>query len=50
VAAATIGGVLIDAYGFGAVGVFCLLVGWASAAIVFAFVREELVDLETQPA
>ncbi len=46
VMAASIGGLLIDTFGFTAIGVFCLVAGLASALIVVLFVREEPMDLE----
>ena len=48
--AASIGGLLIDALGFAAIGVFCLVTGVASALVVVFFVREEPIDLEIAPA
>jgi predicted MFS family arabinose efflux permease len=46
VIAASIGGLLIDTFGFAAVGIFCFVAAVASALIVVLFVREEPVDLE----
>ena len=46
VLAASIGGLLIDTFGFRAVGIFCGAAALASATIVIAFVREEPVNLE----
>ena len=50
VLAASIGGVLIDSYGFRAVGIFCFTAAIASALIVIFFVREEPIDLEIAAA
>ena len=50
VAAATIGGVLIDGYGFWALGVFCMGAALLAAIVVTVFVREEPLDLEIAPA
>jgi predicted MFS family arabinose efflux permease len=47
---ASIGGLLIDVYGFWALGVFCAILGVLSTAIVVLFVTEEPIDLETQVA
>jgi predicted MFS family arabinose efflux permease len=46
VLAASIGGLLIDSFGFRAIGLFCFAAALASATIVIAFVREEPVDLQ----
>ena len=50
VAAAAIGGVLIDGYGFWALGVFCMGAALLAAIVVTVFVREEPLDLEIAPA
>ena len=50
VLAASVGGALIDTYGFRAVGIFCFVAAISSALIVVLFVREEPVDLEIAPA
>ena len=50
VLAASIGGVLIDTFGFRAVGIFCFTAAMTSALIVVVFVREEPVDLEIAAA
>ena len=50
VMAASIGGLLIDAFGFPAVGLLCLVAGLGSALVVMLFVREEPIDLEIAPA
>lgn len=50
VLAASIGGALIDTFGFRAVGLFCFVAAISSALIVVLFVREEPVDLEIAPA
>ena len=50
VLAASLGGVLIDTFGFGAVGTFCFVAALSSAAIVVLFVREEPIDMEIAPA
>lgn len=47
VAGAAIGGILVDGFGFGAVGLFCGAVAVIASAIVVAFVTEEPMDLET---
>ena len=49
VLAASIGGVLIDTYGFRAIGVFCFVAAMSSAVIVVLFVREEPFDMEIAP-
>ncbi|MGH2450762.1 MAG: MFS transporter [Candidatus Limnocylindria bacterium] len=46
VAGAAIGGILVDQYGFWALGLFCACVGVLSAIIVMAFVREARMELE----
>jgi predicted MFS family arabinose efflux permease len=50
VAGAAIGGMLIDAFGFWALGSFCLVVAILGALVVALFVREEPIDLEIAPA
>ena len=50
VAAAAIGGVLIEGYGFWALGVFCMGAALLAAIVVTVFVREEPIDLEIAPA
>ncbi|MEK7862571.1 MAG: hypothetical protein AAB295_04825, partial [Chloroflexota bacterium] len=50
VMAASIGVLLIDAFGFPAVGLLCLVAGLGSALVVMLFVREEPIDLEIAPA
>jgi predicted MFS family arabinose efflux permease len=50
VAGASIGGILIDAFGFWSVGAFCLVVAVLAALVVSVFVREEPIDLEIAPA
>ncbi len=50
VLAASLGGVLIDSFGFRAVGVFCFVAAVCSALIVVTFVREEPIDIEIVPA
>jgi predicted MFS family arabinose efflux permease len=50
VIAASIGGFLIDTFGFRAVGLFCLAAAVSSALIVIFFVREEPVDMEIAAA
>lgn len=50
VLAASIGGFLIDSFGFRAVGVFCFLAAMASALIVVLFVREEPESVEIAAA
>lgn len=49
VGGATIGGLLIDLYGFWALGVFCMAAALLSSLIVVRFVREEPIDLEMAP-
>jgi predicted MFS family arabinose efflux permease len=49
VLAASLGGILIDLYGFQAVGAFCAVMALASASVVIVFVREEPIDLEIAP-
>lgn len=49
VMAASIGGLLIDAFGFPAVGLLCLVAGFGSAIVVILFVREEPIDMEIAP-
>jgi len=46
VLAASLGGLLIDTFGFAAIGVFCFAAALSSAVIVVLFVREEPIDLE----
>ena len=50
VAGASIGGILIDVFGFGSLGVFCFVVALIAALVVALFVREEPIDLEISPA
>ena len=50
VGGAAIGGLLIDVYGFWALGVFCMGAALLSSLIVVRFVREEPIDLEMAPA
>jgi predicted MFS family arabinose efflux permease len=50
VAGATVGGLIIDGSGFGALGVFCFVAATLAAAVVWLFVREEPIDLEIAPA
>jgi predicted MFS family arabinose efflux permease len=50
VGGAAIGGLLIDLYGFWALGVFCMGAALLSSLIVLRFVREEPIDLEMAPA
>ena len=50
VAGATVGGLIIDGPGFGALGVFCFVAATLAAAVVWLFVREEPIDLEIAPA
>jgi predicted MFS family arabinose efflux permease len=50
VAGASIGGVLIDAFGFWALGAFCFIAAILAAVVVVVFVREEPIDLEIAPA
>lgn len=50
VGGAAIGGLLVDLYGFGALGVFCMGAAVLSSLIVVRFVREEPIDLEMAPA
>ena len=50
VAGATLGGILIDALGFWALGVFCFAAALLAALVVLLFVREEPIDLEIAPA
>ena len=50
VAGASIGGILIDVFGFGSLGVFCFAVALIAALVVALFVREEPIDLEISPA
>lgn len=45
VAGASIGGILVDGPGFGALGIFCATVALISGGIVAAFVTEERIDL-----
>ncbi len=49
VLAASLGGVLIDSFGFRAVGMFCFVAAISSALIVVLFVHEEPIDLEIVP-
>jgi len=49
VGGASIGGLLIDLYGFWALGVFCMCAALLSSVIVLRFVREEPIDLEMAP-
>ena len=49
VLAASLGGLLIDTFGFPAIGVFCFAAALSSAVIVVLFVREEPIDLEIAP-
>lgn len=41
-----IGGLLVDRYGFGAIGVFCASVAAVAAAVMLGLVTEEPLDLE----
>jgi predicted MFS family arabinose efflux permease len=50
VAGATIGGVLVDTVGFGAMGVFCCAAAVLSSILVQFFVREEPLDLDIATA
>lgn len=50
VGGAAIGGLLIDLYGFWALGVFCMGAALLSSLIVLRFVREEPIDFEMAPA
>jgi predicted MFS family arabinose efflux permease len=50
VAAAAIGGLLVDGFGFWALGVFCMCAATAAAIVVTVFVYEEPIDLEIAPA
>lgn len=50
VAAASLGGILIDTFGFAAIGLFCLAAAVSSAVVVVLFVREEPIDVEFAPA
>jgi predicted MFS family arabinose efflux permease len=50
VLAASLGGALIDSWGFPAIGIFCFLAAISSAIIVALFVREEPIDIEIAPA
>jgi predicted MFS family arabinose efflux permease len=50
VVGAAIGGLLIDGPGFWALGVFCFVAAVLAATVVWKFVREEPIDLETAPA
>ena len=49
VVGATVGGLLIDGPGFGALGGLCLAVALTSAVIVMRFVRDRPLNLEVQP-
>ncbi len=46
VAGAAIGGIFVDTIGFGAIGVFCMVVALLSSAIVLAFVREDPIEVD----
>lgn len=50
VAAAIVGGLLVDGPGFPALGIVAGIVGLVSTAIVLLFVHEEPIDLESQLA
>ena len=50
VGGAAIGGLLLDLYGFWALGIFCMCAALLSSLIVLRFVREEPIDLEMSPA
>jgi predicted MFS family arabinose efflux permease len=50
VAGAAMGGLLIDGPGFWALGLFCFVAAILAALVVWKFVREEPIDLETAPA
>ena len=50
VAGATVGGILIDVFGFWSLGLFCLVVSALASVVVALFVREEPIDLEISPA
>jgi MFS family permease len=41
-----VGGILIDAFGFWAIGVFCAVIAVISAVIVYAFVTEDTAHLD----
>lgn len=49
VAAAIVGGLLVDGPGFPALGIVAGIVGLLSTATVLLFVHEEPIDLESQP-
>jgi predicted MFS family arabinose efflux permease len=50
VAGATVGGLIIDGAGFGALGVFCFGAAALASVVVWFLVREEPIDLEIAPA
>src|SRR4029079_11139601 len=49
VVASSVGGILIDAYGFWAIGIFCFICAVISMLVVLIFVREEPIDVEFAP-
>ena len=49
VVASSVGGILIDAYGFWAIGIFCFVCAFTSMLVVLIFVREEPIDVEFAP-
>lgn len=49
VVASSVGGILIDAYGFWAIGLFCFVCALTSMIVVLVFVKEEPIDVEIAP-
>ena len=47
--ASSVGGILIDAYGFWAIGIFCFVCALISMIVVLVFVKEEPIDVEFVP-
>lgn len=49
VVASSVGGILIDAHGFWAIGIFCFVCALISMIVVLVFVKEEPIDVEFVP-
>ena len=49
VVASLVGGILIDRYGFWAIGIFCFVCALISMIVVLVFVKEEPIDVEIAP-
>ena len=49
VVASSVGGILIDAFGFWAIGIFCFVCALTSMVVVLLFVKEEPIGVEFAP-